>query len=86
MATRNELVAVTVQLQGWFEAEPWRTSRELFEKLQAEQPGSYPDGQLRTLQRRVKGWRRTVAHSMVFGQMTPAKGQEDGDAAVATGL
>ena len=81
----DPFAAVMAQLQGWFEAEPWRTSRELLERLQAEQPGSYPDGQLRTLQRRVKGWRRTVAHSMVFGT-TPAKGQEDGDAAVATGL
>lgn len=50
-----------------FEAEPWRTSRELFERLQGEQPGVFPDGQLRTLQRRIKGWRREMAHMMVFG-------------------
>ena len=41
----------------WFEAEPWRTSRELFERLQQAEPGLFPDGQLRTLQRRVKAWR-----------------------------
>ena len=40
---------------------------ELFERLQAEQPSVYPDGQLRTLQRRLKDWRREVAHKMVFG-------------------
>ena len=39
----------------------------LFERLQAEQPDVYPDGQLRTLQRRLKDWRREVAHKMVFG-------------------
>jgi hypothetical protein len=58
---------VTALMRGWFEAEPWRTSRELFERLQAEQPGAYPDGQLRTLQRRLKDWRREMAHKMVFG-------------------
>ena len=76
---------MTAQLRVWFEAEPWRTSRDLLERLQAEQPGGYPDGQIRTLQRRVKEWRRTVAHRMVFGA-TPAEAQVDGDAATGTGL
>jgi hypothetical protein len=52
----------------WFEAEPWRTSGELFRRLQTEHPGAYPDGQVRTLQRRVKEWRREMAHLMVFGR------------------
>ena len=59
--------AVATQLREWFEAEPWRTSRELLERLQGECPGVYPDGQLRTLQRRLKGWRREIAHTLVFG-------------------
>jgi hypothetical protein len=63
----DPFAAVTGQLHGWFEAEPWRTSRELFERLQAAHPGAYPDGQLRTLQRRVKDWRREMARQMVFG-------------------
>ncbi|MBW4090102.1 MAG: hypothetical protein HIU82_03175 [Proteobacteria bacterium] len=63
----NPFVTVTALLHEWFEAEPWRTSRELFERLQTEQPGVYPDGQLRTLQRRLKEWRREMAHKMVFG-------------------
>jgi hypothetical protein len=61
---------VTTELRGWFDAEPWHTSRELFERLQAQCPGVYPDGQLRTLQRRLKEWRREAAHRMVFGTMT----------------
>jgi hypothetical protein len=76
---------VTAQLEVWFAAEPWRTSRELLERLQAEQPGGYPDGLIRTLQRRVKEWRRTAAHRMVFGA-TPAGAQVAGDAATGTGL
>ena len=63
----DPFVTVTALMRGWFEAEPWRTSRELFERLQAEQPDVYPDGQLRTLQRRLKDWRREMAHKMVFG-------------------
>ena len=60
--------------RGWFDAEPWHTSRELFERLQAQWPGVYPDGQLRTLQRRLKEWRREAAHRMVFGTMTADAG------------
>ena len=53
-------------LRQWFEAEPKRTRRQLFERLQAEHPGLYPDGQLRTLQRRLKEWRRDTARRMIF--------------------
>lgn len=59
----DPLVTVTCELQGWFEAEPWHTSRELLDRLQQE----YPDHLLRTLQRRVKEWRRSKAHMLVFG-------------------
>ncbi|MBM3804540.1 MAG: hypothetical protein FJW26_19760 [Acidimicrobiia bacterium] len=41
-------------IRRWLEAEPDRTGRELFERLQVNQPGVFPDGQLRTLQRRVQ--------------------------------
>src|SRR5207302_3293079 len=80
----DPLAAVTTELRGWFEAEPWRTSRELFERLQAEYPGVYPDGQLRTLQRRVKAWRREMAQKMVFGALGPE--HADSDAATRLGL
>ncbi len=67
----DPLMAVTAQLRDWFEAEPWRTARELLDRLQDEQPGTYPVGLLRTLQRRLKVWRRDKAHELVFGP-TPA--------------
>jgi hypothetical protein len=63
----DPLAKVTVQLRAWFTAEPWRTGRELLERLQAEYPGTYPNGLLRTLQRRLKIWRSEIAHTMVFG-------------------
>ena len=67
----DPLVTVTAQLHAWFEAEPWRTARELLERLQDEQPGRYQTELLRTLQRRLKGWRRDKARELVFGA-TPA--------------
>ena len=39
------------------ETNPGLQAKELFEHLQREAPGRYADGQLRTLQRRVKVWR-----------------------------
>ena len=65
----DPLVKVTEQLHAWFEAEPWHTSRHLLERLQAAHPGEYPDGLLRTVQRRVKVWRKEKATAMVFGEL-----------------
>jgi hypothetical protein len=67
-------MTVTALVREWFESEPWRASRELFERLQQVQPGVFPDGQLRTLQRRVKAWRSELAHQMVFGAEAAAGG------------
>jgi hypothetical protein len=69
----DPLVSVTALLRGWHEAEPWRTARELLERLQAEQPGLYPDGLVRTVQRRLKEWRREGARALVFGPAAPAE-------------
>jgi hypothetical protein len=74
----DPFVTVTTRVREWFEAEPWRTARELFERLQDEQPGVFPDGQRRTLQRRLKEWRRELAHTMVFG--AEAVGEKSGQA------
>ena len=74
----------TARVRGWFNAEPWRTSRELFERLQGENPGVYSDGQRRTLQRRLKGWRQAMAHELVFGAgTTPVIIELDAQADVA---
>jgi hypothetical protein len=78
---RDPFEATWPLIRQWFEAEPERTGRELFERLQAEHPGVYPDGQLRTLQRRLKGWRREAARRLVFATPT----MEPGSAAGAEG-
>lgn len=68
----DPFAAVTSTLRGWFEAEPWHTSRELLERLQSQHPGIYPNALLRTLQRRLKEWRREAARRMVFGSVDPS--------------
>jgi hypothetical protein len=48
---------VWAKVRGHLEREPRLEARTLFESLQREHPGQFADGQLRTLQRRVKTWR-----------------------------
>jgi hypothetical protein len=50
----------------WLQDEPDRTALELLRRLQKAHPGEFPDRQLRTLQRRVKLWRRAAARKLVF--------------------
>lgn len=71
----DPLIAVTDQLRVWFEDDPAKTGRELLERLQREQPGDYPSSLLRTVQRRLKGWRSEHAWSLVFGDMPDRTGR-----------
>ncbi len=50
----------------WLDTEPDQTGTELLDRLRAHQPGAFSDGQLRTLQRRVREWRRAAARRLVF--------------------
>ena len=56
-----------LEVRQWAEAEPALTARELLQRLQAQYPDSYPDGQLRTLQRRLKIWRAQMAKELILG-------------------
>jgi len=47
------------QIRQQIEANPGLEAKTLFEALQREHPGEFADGQLRTLQRRIKRWRAT---------------------------
>ena len=51
----------------WLEKDPDTTAKSLFERLQCERPGVFEDGQLRTLQRRVREWRHIMAKKLVYG-------------------
>jgi hypothetical protein len=50
---------VWAEVRAHLDREPRLEARTLFDALQLQYPGKFPDGQLRTLQRRVKTWRAT---------------------------
>ncbi len=54
----DPLEAVTAELKAWFEVDPGITGRQLLDRLQAADPKTYPDKLIRTVQRRLKLWRR----------------------------
>ncbi len=71
----------------WLEAEPQRTAKELFGRLRREHPGLFVPGQLRTLQRRVKDWRRLEARRLILADpMGPPTGAAMSPGAVAATL
>ena len=54
---KDPFEGVWEEVQAWLEVNAGLEAKTLFEDLQRRFPGCYPDGQLRTLQRRVKAWR-----------------------------
>src|ERR1039458_3229730 len=58
------------QIRERIKASPGLEAKTLFEALQREQPGRFAEGQLRTLQRRIKVWRATdgPAQEVFFSQ------------------
>lgn len=63
----DPLAKVTDDLRALFDADMAQTGRELLSKLQFAHPQAYPDGLLRTVQRRPKIWRAAIARELVFG-------------------
>ena len=62
----NPFEAVWQRVCDWLDAEPHQTGKEIFERLQQEQPEHFTNGQLRTLQRRVKEWRQAAVRQLIF--------------------
>lgn len=72
------------QIEQWLAAEPERTAKSLLQELQQQYPGQYGSSQLRTLQRRVKEWRRETLlqfneewldQDRVHGKVAPEEAQ-----------
>ena len=59
--------AVWPVLLGWLEERPDMEAKSMLKQLQASGFGEFPDGQLRTLQRRVRVWRKQVVQQLVYG-------------------
>lgn len=62
---KDPFEAVWPAIAGWLDAEPDRTAAELLERLRHQNPSMFTDGQLRTLQRRVREWRVAVARRLI---------------------
>ena len=58
------------EIKSMLETEPRLEALTIFQYLQRKKPGEYQDGQLRTLQRRIKRWRATEGppKDVVFAQ------------------
>jgi len=52
--------SVWEEISQWLANQPERTAKSVLLELQQRYPGQFPDGQLRTLQRRVQDWRAKV--------------------------
>ena len=59
----DPFAAVWEGVQGLLENSPGLEAKTVFEHLQRVHPGRFQDGQLRTLQRKVKQWRATEGPS-----------------------
>jgi hypothetical protein len=53
----------------WLQETPDATATSLWDRLQKEYPGRFPEGQVRTLQRRIREWRRVMARELVYACM-----------------
>ncbi len=51
---------VWTEIEQVLEVQPERTAKSIFQELQQRYPDTFPDVQLRTLQRRIARWRTTV--------------------------
>jgi hypothetical protein len=71
---KDPFEAVWPEILVWLQASPDATAKALFERLERERPGQFDPGQLRTLQRRIREWRRLMARKLVYA---------DGDGKVA---
>ena len=63
-------------LLSWLEERPDMEAKEMLKRLQATGYGESPDGQLRTLQRRVRVWRMQIVQHLVYGTQAPAPPQD----------
>ena len=55
----DPFAAVKDEIEQTLRRHPHREAKSIFKELQEQYPGTYKDGQLRTLQRRVKVWRQS---------------------------
>lgn len=63
---KDPFESVWLDVLQWLQSDPDAQAKGLFQRLQSEYPGQFRDGQLRTLQRRVREWRQLMARQLVY--------------------
>jgi hypothetical protein len=63
---KDPFETVWPEVLSWLQKDPETTAKALFERLQQRYPEQFKDGQLRTLQRRVREWRQVMARKLIF--------------------
>jgi hypothetical protein len=66
----------------WLQHDPAATAKSLMDRLHRDYPGRFPDGQLRTLQRRIREWRQVMARTLVHASLA---GDEGGGELIVVG-
>jgi len=79
---KDPFETVWPEILGWLQREPEATAKELLCRLQQMHPGDFTDGQLRTLQRRVREWRQIMPKKLVYACLD---GDEETSQAVVVG-
>ena len=68
---KDPFAEVWPEVRVQLEANPAQTSKALFVGLHQRYPGRFFDGQLRTLQRRVRDWRRKQLYKAEIARVEP---------------
>jgi hypothetical protein len=74
---KDPFESVWLDVLQWLQRDPDETARGLFERLRQKHPGRFSDGQLRTLQRRLREWRQVMAKQLVYAFMKDPPGEQD---------
>ena len=83
---RDPFEGVWYEVLLWLQEHPETTAKDLLARLRVTHPGRFSDAQLRTLQRRVKDWRRIMAQNLVYaGSDLPVLERSDGAELVLVG-
>ena len=70
--------AAVVRFVDALDTEPDATGKSLMERLQLEHPDRFSEGQLRTMQRRLKEWRGIMAKELVYAGTAAASTAPNG--------
>jgi len=63
---KDPFETVWSEILVWLQENPDATAKSLFQRLTRKYPERFQDGQLRTLQRRIREWRQIMAKDLIY--------------------